>query len=590
MKIKKKEKKIEEKNDKKEFSIIDKNMILFTIVLINIFFNTQILIGGFSMLYYIEIIIINFLLIVSLFIIFTSLTKKIKTSLLITNIIIFIIAIIDYFLVEIRQVPLFFSDFFSLRTVINVADKYTVNFKWYFFLGIADFILNIFLISKLNFEKEMEARVKRRYSLFGFIIIIIIWSISSPQMYFETNLSDNTYGVIYRFLKTTKNTFTKKPENYSKQRVEEILAKYKKNEEETNEDKPNVIVIMNESLADLNSVYNLGYNDNLNFINSLSRNTKVYSAGYAGGTANSEFEFLTGISASFYGRNIPYQQYIRDDIFSFPRVMKENGYKASAMHLYFSSSYNRKEIYDYMGFDETIFDDDAQTLIVQKRLRTDKNVYNEIINMFENKKEDEKLFHFCITLQNHMPYNMEFNYKKDNEEIKEIDENFKKEYPNKHYTDNEQLNYYLNLEKMSDEAFEELVKYFENYNEKVIILIFGDHQPYIQDEKLETEDAFSKCFVSYALWSNYDIGEYDIKETSINYLPVILSDIIGLKDSEYFEFLKELRKKIPVIVAGVYKDIEGNWYYVEDKNSKYYDLINQYDCIQYYLMHEKTVE
>lgn len=582
----KEEKDIELKNDKEK----TKNIVIFVIILINILASGQILTGGISMIKY-GSIIINILLITSLFIIFGALTKKVKLSLLITNIIILIIAIIDYILVEIRQMPLFFSDIFVIRAAINVADKYDVNFKWYFFLGIADFFVNLFLIYKLKFNNEIESKIKKRYSLFGIAIIVIIWLFITPNMYFETNLSDNRYGVLYRFLKTSKDIFIDKPKGYTKEKTEEILSKYEINEEEINDDKPNVIVIMNESLADLNSVYNLGFKDNLTFTNGLSRGTDLYSSVYAGRTANSEFEFLTGISTIFYGANVPYQQYIRNNIYCFPRIMKENGYKTSAMHLYFSTSYNREKIYDYMGFDESIFDDNAYNLDIQKMAECDKNVYKKIINMFENKEENEKLFNFCITVQNHMPYSIDLNrYTLETEQVKKTAEEFQKILPNEYYTDNEKLNGYLNFAKMSDEAFEELVKYFENYDEKVVILMFGDHQPEIKDKNLKTNNDLDKYRVSYALWSNYDIGEYSIKETSINYLPVILSDIINIKTPAYFNFLKNLRNELPVITANGYKDKEGNWHKKNDKSSKYYDLINKYNYIEYYYMNEDIIK
>ncbi len=418
-------------------------------------------------------------------------------------------------------------------------------------------------------------------------MLLIVWISSDSLMYFETYLSDNVYGVAYRFIKTTKDVFIKKPENYSKEKVEEILSRYRiEKSDVSDKDKPNIIVIMNESLSDLNSVYNLEYKDNLSFINSLSNGTKLYSSVYAGSTANSEFEFLTGISTYFYKKNIPYQQYIKKNIYALPRIMKENGYTTSAMHLYNSASYNRDKIYKFMGFDKSIFDKDTYKLDVQKMLRCDKNVYKEIINMFENKNKDEKLFHFCVTLQNHMPYNVNFeNYKKYSGEYKKIADEFEAIFPKDYYTEDEELNGYLNLIKLSDNSFKELTEFFENYDEKVIIMIFGDHQPRI----LENDELLKNYEVSYALWSNYEIEKPQIDYISINYLPVILSDLADIQEPEYFEFLKELRKELPVITANGYMDNNETWYSIDNKNEKYEKLLKEYNYLQYYYIYDNNI-
>ncbi len=155
-------------NEIDSISIMDKNIILLTIILINIFLSTQITIGGFAMLRYTFTIIMNVMIIVGLCIIFAGLTKKIKVSLVITNTIIMLIAIIDYILVEIRKIPLYFSDIYSIKAAISVLDNYNVEFKWYFYLGIILFIINLILIFKFNSYSKVEEKMKKRYSIIRF--------------------------------------------------------------------------------------------------------------------------------------------------------------------------------------------------------------------------------------------------------------------------------------------------------------------------------------------------------------------------------------------------------------------------------------
>lgn len=534
------------------------------------------------------IILLNALILISMFLILLGVLKRVKVSLIITTFLSYIIAIINYLLIVIRGVPFSFADIFSVKAAINVLSDFNVAFGYKFAISIFVFIMILILISLMD-DKKLNASIRKSKTFFlGFILFCSIWFTCSSQLYYVTEESDQYYGVLYRFLKTTKDTFLQQPDGYTKEIAEKILEKYVDNystNDDESKDKPNIIVIMNESFADINKIYDLGLKENVKIMEEMSSNTKLYSPTYGGTTANCEYEFLTGFTSSFYGNNVPYQQYIKDDLFSIANVAKDNGYITSAMHLYKSSSYNRNLIYSYFGFDNILFDDTINDIGIQKILNSDENTYKKIIDTFENKKENEKLFNFTITLQNHLPFIIDFeSYKEKYPQYEEEISKFEERYEKEKYTENEELNGYLNSIRMSDEAIEELLSYFEKNEEKVIIMFFGDHQPRINEEKIESATDEKKYEVSYALWSNYEMEKEELNNISINYLPVILAEKAGLDMPGYYRFLSNLKEKIPVITHGKYMDSEGIWYDIDDSESIYYNLIKEYEYVQYYYM------
>ena len=197
----------------------------------------------------------------------------------------------------------------------------------------------------------------------------------------------------------------------------------------------------------------------------------------------------------------------------------------------------------------------------------------------QNKKPDEKIFNFTLTMQNHGSYTDE-NF--DNSVVA-----FGGEYP--------KLNQYLSLIRIADSALKYLINYFENQEEPTIIVLFGDHQPYVEDEfynllleanygTTEAKEAIEKKYITpYMIWANYDINEddyKDLKELSVNYLSSIVLDVSGLKKTPYLQFLDDLRLEIPIITGNGYMDKTGI-YHDFSEETEYNDLINKYRSIQY---------
>lgn len=481
----------------------------------------------------------------------------------------------NYFVIQFRSSPILPWDLYSVGVAATVAD----NFEYTLTVRACNVILLFILLWVLCLK--MRSRIKLRRVRAGGAVLLTASMLAfgcgvqtdkaidmfnmDTTLFTPTVLYRNN-GLVLSFIVNMRYLNIEKPAGYSGEVLAELQAKLEQHEAGEGTalaaaagEKPNIIVIMNEAFSDLSVLGDFETNtDVMPFIHSLSENTQkgwLYTSVKGGNTANTEFEFLTGMSMYYLPvGSIPYQQYIRSDLPSLAGQLKSAGYTSVALHPYYSTGWNRNKIYDYMGFDEKYFRD---SFVNPEKLRTyisDWSTFEKIIERFEAKDSDERMFFFDVTMQNHGSYVKRYdNFVPD---VTVVDGS------GRYLAATEQ---YLSLIKRSDEAFEQLVQYFANQSEPTIILMFGDHQPAdyvvtaIDDGKTD-EDSLSHSMqerydrserykVPFIMWANYDIEESTGERTSANYLAVRLLEAAGLPLTDFQQFLKELSADVPVITA-----------------------------------------
>ena len=128
---------------------------------------------------------------------------------------------------------------------------------------------------------------------------------------------------------------------------------------------------------------------------------------YGGGTARSEYEVLTGNSITFLPSGcVPYELYVRTPEYGMADILKSQGYYTIAMHPNNGHNWNRDQVYPQMGFDEFLNQDNWGGEY-QDKLRgfvSDQSVFDKIISLYKEKETNQKLFTFCVTMQNHGGY------------------------------------------------------------------------------------------------------------------------------------------------------------------------------------------
>lgn len=415
---------------------------------------------------------------------------------------------------------------------------------------------------------------------------------------YHANQIYRSYGFLVSTCLDIQNSRMVPPEGYSVGVVEEILEESRMGNIESGtsdadaanaEELPHIILIMNESFADLNVLGDIEFSeDTLPFFNSLTENTVrgyVNASVIGGGTSNSEFEVFTGCTMGFFPSS--YYAYLRcvtRPSNTLVSNLESNGYRTYSMHPETANNWNRDMVYEYFGFDESYWAEDFDGAESYHSGVRDAETYKKLIELYENRNADEKLFLFDLTMQNHGGYTM---WAEEPEQIRVESLN----------VEDEEMDEYLTLIKSSDEDFEELIQYFEQEEEKVVICMFGDHQPKFSNDEIytmlagseesEIETVMNRYKMPFVIWANYDIEEQSGIDISMNYLGVLLMDVVGLEMSDYFCFLKEQMQEYPIITVNGYVDADG---VIHEWSGTKQEMI-EYRMIQYnYLFDKNLVE
>lgn len=550
-----------------------------------------------------SILLKNVLIFAGVNLFLTGLFHSVRLPLLISVAFFTFVGAANYFVTSFRGYGIVFMDFYAVKTAAEVADGYSYHVEWNF---IAALFCDIALFGAcFLFPGRKHAYRHAKYTLISLLgmavsVFFFFW-IDSDTVFFKDvsgltwdhNIGMKDYGYVLYFTSNAGKATVSEPSGYSVEKVDEILSPYEgmdasegKAQEHISKELPNLIMIMNESYSDLGVLGKINTDKEvMPFYRSLKKNViKGYaeSSVYGGYTANSEFEFLTGCTKAFLPGN-PYLQYIDDYMPSLITNLKEQGYQeVIAMHPYNPSGYNRNRVYPLLGFDQFLsIEDFGQENLVRDYVGDMEN-YLKIEELFEKKAPGSRLCLFNVTMQNHNPYD-NMNYQ------------FENPVHITNFSADMTANQYLSLMKMSDNALEELISYFEGVEEPVMIVLFGDHQPHLKDlfykevtgsvpDVFSQEQVMKKHLVPFMIWANYDIKEQEIERISLNYLSALVLKTAGLKMSSFMQYLLELHEKLPSISASGYYDNKGVLHEYSEDDAEYQELLEEYKIVQYHYL------
>ena len=498
-----------------------------------------------------------------------------------------VVAGVNHFYFEFRGQAFELSDLTMAATAKNVIGQYRLDFTpelTFVTIAAASVFLAAGSEDRLVFRKKKAPWLILSAALAAASIFYIHTTLPEVNLW-NTNLGTKYDGYAVSFLSFARRTLEKPvPEGYSRKEAEAVIEKYE-NPEETQTGKgkstatpdgqaPDIIVMMNEAFSDLPSIYGFETNtDGMPYIHSLSgKNVKkgyLHVSVFGGTTADTEYEFLTGNSMAFlHGEAVPYTQYIGDNIQSLARLLKARNYSATAFHPFLASGYKRYKVYPLMGFDKFVSSDDGlpYNSTIRSYMSDDADVDN-LIRLYEERDKTKPFFLFNVTMQNHGGYNTE-------QSAVDVTVN-----PTDEKLQLPQIQEYLSLIIQSDAAFKKLTDYFAKSDRKAIILMFGDHQPGMNDsafkamdpamyeEGASLEEKEKKYTVPYVMWANYDLPEGELPLTSPNYLRSFLLENAGLSESAYDRMVSTVRKDYPSLNAFGFTDSDGKLHSVSELDS-----------------------
>ena len=544
--------------------------------------------------YSLSVLLANYLCIGVVHFTLCALTNYIVLCSVITHVLCFVWGIANYYVSLFRGTPILPWDFTALGTAAAVADSYRFSLNLQMVVCLLLLAGMIFLLRKQLLRGRFRPSQKRLRLRAGYLCAIaacaypVLHPAALETFGIQTDVWDQSGsysqdGALAVFLRNTQFMSVEEPQDPSAENIERIAAGVAEKEPAVSTDtRPNIVAIMNESWADFEDFGNLSLSESVtDYIDSLDNLIfgHTYTSVFGAGTSASEFEFLTGNSMAFLpSGSIPYQQYILEPSASLASLLRENGYRTLAFHPGERTSWQRNQAYPLLGFDEFKCVEDMDVPVTEEHgYVSDQSSFRQIIYEFEHKDPEERLFLFNVTIQNHGSYTVE-DYPA---EVQLTDEPGK--YP--------MAEQYLTLANKTDEAFRLLVDYFSQQEEPTIILMFGDHQPSVEQEFLDkacgvTQDQMTmeqymgKYKTPFLIWANYDLPDDEIPTTSLNFLGQYLLSYAGIENSLYENYLQNFQEVLLAMTFVGYIDQNGKAYSHLEQN-EYTALIEDYRTLAY---------
>ena len=314
------------------------------------------------------------------------------------------------------------------------------------------------------------------------------------------------YGFPYCFTASLFNTGISEPSGYSEETMAAIDNKGALNVSETGrseEELPNIVVVQLESYFDPTEVEWLQFSEDP--IPNLRKMYQKYSSGYfkvpsvGAGTANTEFEVLTGMSMRFFGPGeYPYKTYGKTKVIeSAATALGELGYGSEALHNNGGNFYSRAHVFNHMGFDHFTSKEFMNILrTTPNGWATDDILIPNILESMDTTENQD--FVFTISVQGHGEYPTEQIIENPAITVSGVENEEKRN----------AWEYYVNQVYEMDKFAGDLVAALEKRGEPTVVVFYGDHLPTMD---LQAKDMKSKYLynTNYVIWDNIGLEKKD---------------------------------------------------------------------------------
>ena len=412
-------------------------------------------------------------------------------------------------------------------------------------------------------------KINYRKALLNFALVIVLLMVTwtgaiklNVVSTFFGNLpyAYRDYGVPYCFTSTWLMTGIDKPEDYSEEMIQTDIftggelgedGTYQVEVSDVDDKYPNILFLQLESFIDPTILEGFKYNQDPtpNFRALMEE----YSSGLmtvpsvGAGTANVEFEAMTGISARFFGPGeYPYKSVLLEETCqSIPYDLKNMGFSTHAIHNHRGAFYGRNEVFSNMGFDTFTSLEYMQNVEkTAKNWAKDGLLTQHIIDAM--KSTETKDYIYTISVQPHGKYP---------EEQVMFDPVIQlTEYPNEETR--YQYEYYVNQLHEVDIFVKELVDALSEFDEDVILVAYGDHLPALEvdDENVTTGDMF---MTQYFIWDNMGMEKEDANLTTYEVGAEVL-DRLGIHEG---------------LMTSYQQQYKGTSNYMENMEALAYDML-----------------
>ena len=548
------------------------------------------------------ILLLNLLPPFVLFVFFYAILQRAWLAYFFDGFVFLALSLSNFYLLRFRNDPLMFSDLLYLKEAVGISStqSYDYSLTKRIVVCLAAFLLFTVL---LYFFARYKPRI---YTRIFFAVLSVVLCFSFKGVYFDDHIYDiktqnndsinrwsqtQVYiskGFVYPFIHSIKDVFVVEPAGYNEDEAKNILSLYE-NYNIPDENKVNIISIMLEAFCDIEKIGVTGIDESVyaeyrkirdeNFHGTLVTNI------FAGGTIDSERAFLTGYQKL--------QDY-RKPIDSYVRYLNSQGYYTEGSHPSQDWFYNRKNVNKYIGFNAYRFSENYFYEKYGENMRRDSVVFPEYFSAFEDAKSNGNIpyFGFHVTYQGHGPYSATSH-----------------EWGNGTYYNNPdaspEANYivdnYLGSVKETSGHLAKLVEKIKVEEEPLVLLIFGDHKPWLGDSNsvynelginidLSTEEGFMNYYsTEYVIVANDAAKELldddfcgEGPMTSTCFLMNVLFDKLSFAGNDYMGYTDNIREKLPALNSVGAFDKDGQFYTLGNLTPFLADVYNSYERIAFY--------
>ena len=436
-----------------------------------------------------------------------------------------IFGIMDCVLLFVRKTPLTFQDFDNVVEGFHVLPKYfNVLGIILIFAALAGAVFLIVLAAiRMPKIKGKVPYVKSGAFMGGVLVVTALLTlIGVKAKVLGTSFGNiaqayKDYGFSYCFGSSVVATGVSKPHDYSEDTMEEVREIIDE-EEGIQQEKPNMIFIQLESLFDPMRLKGVSYSEDP--IPTIRKLMNDYPSGYlsvpsfGAGTANTEFEIITGMDLNDFGPGeYPYKTVLLDTVCeSTAYYLKDQGYRTSVIHNNEGDFYSRNKVFPQLGFETfTSLEYMNGYELTYTGWAKDEILIDEIREIMNTTAEADYIY--AISVEGHGDYPAETDG---------LDLPITVEDPDNVTGNPEAFRYYVNQIHEMDRFISKLIVKLAYEREDVVLVLYGDHLPTFdfQEESIDNGDL---CTTQYVIWNNMglpnikkDLTAYQLSSEVLN--------------------------------------------------------------------------
>ncbi|MCR5666218.1 MAG: LTA synthase family protein [Eubacterium sp.] len=438
-----------------------------------------------------------------------------------------------------RVTPFNFTDFKMVGDLFAMTNNYISTAQIIAIVAFIIFLVWYLIIFAIKSPKY-KARPRRGVAICGLLLsLVCVPTVTNAAVatdiladYFG-NLAQGykDYGFIYSFSASVLDRGMNTPTDYSEEAIESITEQVEEQTSASSDDQPNIIFVQLESFIDPDTVKFLSYSEDPtpNFHklmeNYTSGNLTVPVVG--AGTANTEFEVMTGMSIEYFGLGeYPYKTILKSQVCeSIASNLSKIGYSTHAVHNNGGNFYGRANVFSNLGYDNFNCKEvmDIRTYNELETWPTDDILTSEIEKCLDS-SEDQSDYIYTITVQSHGSY-PDYEVFEDPEiEVTGADTEEK----------NYQWEYFINEIHEVDTFIGELVEMLSERDEDTMLVLYGDHLPTmgLTEDDMTTGSLYD---TQYVTWNNFDLEKQD-KDVTTYQLTSYITDLLDIHEGTIFTY------------------------------------------------------